>query len=107
MHQGSGVEDRSWRFLANHAIVLECISVAPAGRLRDIAASVGITEPAAVSIVGVLVDAGHLTRTRVGRRNEHTVHDELPLRHPLHSHHTVVELIAFLEGPTAEAERTS
>ena len=82
MNQGFGVEDRSWRFLTNHALVLD-------------------------SIVGDLVEAGYLTRTRVGRRNEYVVHDELPLRHSLHSHHTVAELIAFLEGPATEAERTS
>jgi hypothetical protein len=107
VNQGSGVGDRPWRFLTNHALVLECIAGAPTVRLRDIAASVGITERAAASIVGDLADAGYLTRTRVGRRNEYIVHDELPLRHPLHRHHTVAELIAFLEGPAADAQRTS
>jgi Winged helix DNA-binding domain len=107
VNQGFGVEDRSWRFLTNHALVLERIGGDPTVRLRDIAASVGITERAAASIVGDLVEAGYLTRTRVGRRNEYVVHDELPLRHSLHSHHTVAELIAFLQGPATEAERTS
>jgi DNA-binding transcriptional regulator PaaX len=68
-------------------------------RLRDIAAFVGITERAAATIVNDLVEAGYLTRTRVGRRNKYEVHDQLPLRHPLHRHHTVGELIKFLEGP--------
>lgn len=107
MNQGSGVDVPSWRFLTNHAHVLERIAGDPFIRLRDIAASVGITERAATSIVTDLVDAGYLTRTRVGRRNEYIVHDELPLRHPQHSHHTVAELIAFLEGPASEVERTS
>ena len=107
MSQGSGVEDHTWRFLTNHAHVLERIAGDPTVRLRDIAASVGITERAAASIVGDLVDAGYLTRTRVGRRNEYIVHAELPLRHPLHSHHTVAELIAFLEGPATESRRSS
>jgi DNA-binding transcriptional regulator PaaX len=68
-------------------------------RVRDIAAFVGITERAAATIVSDLVEAGYLTRTRIGRRNKYEVHDELPLRHPLHRHHTVGELITFLEGP--------
>jgi hypothetical protein len=106
VNQGSGVEARSWRFVTNHAHVLERIAGNPTVRLRDIAASVGITERAAASIVNDLVEAGYLTRTRVGRRNEYIVHDELPLRHPLHSHHTVAELIAFLEGPATEAQRS-
>lgn len=74
-------------------------------RLRDIAASVGITERAAASIVNDLVDAGYLTKTRIGRRNQYDVHDELPLRHPLHRHHTVGELIRFLEEPAADSRR--
>jgi DNA-binding transcriptional regulator PaaX len=102
MQQPVGVADFRWRFLTNHAHVLERIARDPTLRLRDVAADVGITERAAASIVNDLVDAGYLTRTRVGRRNSYVVHDELPLRHPLHSHRTVGELIRFLEGPAIE-----
>jgi hypothetical protein len=102
VNQPSTIEDHSWRFLTNHAHVLECIAGEPTVRLRDIAASVGITERAAASIVNDLADAGYLTRTRIGRRNTYVVHDELPLRHPLHRHHTVRELIRFLEAPVTE-----
>ena len=68
MNQSSGVEDHSWRFLTNHAHVLERIAGEPTVRLRDIAASVGITERAAATIVNDLVAAGYLTRTP-GRRH--------------------------------------
>lgn len=105
MNQPSGVRDHSWRFLTNHAHVLERIAGEPTARLRDIAASVGITERAAASIVNDLVEAGYLTKTRTGRRNAYQVHDELPLRHPLHRHHTVGELIQFLEGPATASRR--
>jgi MarR-like DNA-binding transcriptional regulator SgrR of sgrS sRNA len=97
VNQSSPVRD--WRFLTNHAHVLERIAGEPTVRLRDIAASVGITERAATTIVNDLVEAGYLTRTRTGRRNTYAVHYERPLRHPLHRHHTVGELIGFLEGP--------
>jgi DNA-binding transcriptional regulator PaaX len=103
--QPSGIGDHSWRFLTNHAHVLERIAGEPTLRLRDIAASVGITERAAATIVNDLVQAGYLTRTRIGRRNKYAVHDELPLRHPLHRHHTVGELIEFLEGPASASRR--
>ena len=106
MNQGSSVGDHSWRFLTNHAHVLECIAGEPTLRLRDIAASVGVTERAAATIVNDLVAAGYLTRTRIGRRNKYEVHEELPLRHPLHRHHTVGELIQFLEGPATSRRRT-
>ena len=99
MNQSSGIRDHSWRFLTNHAHVLERIAGEPTVRLRDVAASVGITERAAATIVNDLVEAGYLTRTRIGRRNKYDVHDELPLRHPLHRHHTVGELIGFLTAP--------
>jgi predicted transcriptional regulator len=85
--------------VTNHAHVLERIAGEPTLRLRDIAASVGVTERAAATIVNDLVEAGYLTRTRIGRRNKYEVHEELPLRHPLHRHHTVGELIQFLKGP--------
>ena len=74
----------------------------PTARLRDIAASVDITERTAAQIVGDLERAGYLTKTRHGRRNHHEVHDELPLRHTLQRHHTVGDLIRFLEGPGAK-----
>jgi DNA-binding IscR family transcriptional regulator len=88
--------------MTNHAHVLECIAADPTTRLRDIAASVGITERTAAQIVGDLERAGYLTKTRNGRRNHYEVHDELPLRHPQHRHHTVGDLIRFLEGPAAK-----
>src|SRR5919205_1151181 len=107
MQQPVGVADVRWRFLTNHAHVLERIAGDPTLRLRDIAASVGITERAAASIVNDLVDAGYVTRTRTGRRNTYVVHDDLPLRHPLHSHHTVGELIQFLEAPATDPRDAS
>ena len=88
--------------MTNHAHVLERIAADPTVRLRDIAASVGITERTAAQIVGELERAGYLTKTRNGRRNHYEVHDELPLRHPLHRHHTIGDLIRFLEGPTTK-----
>jgi DNA-binding IclR family transcriptional regulator len=89
-----------WRFLTNHAHVLVCIAADPTARLRDIAESVGVTERTATQLVRDLEQAGYLTKTRTGRRNHYEVHDELPLRHVRHRHHTVGELIRFLQAPT-------
>ena len=96
MKSGSRDEHR-WKFATNHAHVLQCIAADPIVRLRDIAASVGITERTAAHIVKDLEWAGYLTKTRDGRRNRYDVHSELPLRHPRHQHRTVGELIRFLE----------
>jgi DeoR/GlpR family transcriptional regulator of sugar metabolism len=95
----SGNDYQVWRFVTNHAHVLACIATDPSARLRDIAATVGITERTAGQIVSELEQAGYLTKTRVGRRNTYEVHGELPLRHPQHGHHTVGELIRFLQAP--------
>jgi DNA-binding MarR family transcriptional regulator len=96
-----------WRFATNHAHVLQCIAADPTARLRDIAASVGITERTAAHIVKDLEQAGYLTKTRTGRRNYHEVHAELRLRHPRHRHRTVGELIRFLDGADGTGEKSS
>src|SRR6059058_545832 len=99
MESSSGDDYHRWRFVTNHAHVLEVIASDPTVRLRDIAAAVGITERTAAQIVNDLEAAGYLTKVRDGRRNRYEVHEELPLRHPRHRHHTVGELIGFLEAP--------
>ena len=98
MKSSSGDDNGSWRFVTNHGHVLACIAADPSARLRDIALTIGITERAVGQIVRDLELAGYLTKTRVGRRNEYEVHGDLPLRHPQHRHHSVGELIQFLQA---------
>ena len=101
--KSSSRNEHSWRFVTNHAHVLEHVYADPAARLRDIAASVGITERTAAHIVNDLEAAGYLTKTRDGRRNRYLVRGELPLRHPRHRHRTVGDLIRFLETNEAQS----
>ena len=96
---GTGDDNRSWRFVTNHAHVLAFIATDPDARLRDIAITVGITERTAAQIISDLEHDGYLTKMRVGRRNRYELHGELPLRHPQHCHHTIGELISFLASP--------
>ena len=103
MNTSSRKFDHNWRFLTNYAHVLTAVGANPTLRLRDIAATVGVTERTAVQIVNDLVRAGYLTKTRNGRRNTYEIHDELPLRHPRHRHHTVGDLIRFLQDPAEVA----
>jgi hypothetical protein len=49
----------SWSFLTSHAGALLCIAHDPGARLRDIAASVGITERSAYGIVTDLTAVGY------------------------------------------------
>jgi len=87
-----------WTFLTNHTHVLVCVAREPGVKMREIAQRVGITERAATRIVGELVEAGYLTRHRVGARNFYELHPELPLRHPLEDGHQVGEVLAVLLG---------
>ncbi len=92
---------RTWTFLTNHAHALVCIARDPGTRIQDIADNVGITLRAAQNIVGDLVEAGYVGRTRVGRRNRYEVNTQLPLRHPLEHHHQIGELLQGLGTPEA------
>ncbi len=87
-----------WTFLTNHAHVLVCIARDPGVRLRDVAERVGITERATQGIVSDLVDAGYVTRTRVGRRNQYAVDADLPLRHPLEQEQVIGMLLDVLSA---------
>ena len=75
-------EMSTWTFITNHARVLMVITQDPTVRLRDIAATLEITERAAQRIVTELVDEGYLSRKREGRRNVYTVHPKRPMRAP-------------------------
>src|SRR3954465_15548064 len=102
MKSSSNDGDHSWRFVTNHGHVLECIAADPNARLGGGSPSVGSAERPAAQIVKDLEQAGYLTKTRVGRNSRYAVHAELPLRHPQHRHHTVGELIRFLEAPAGD-----
>ena len=69
-------------FLTNHGLALLCIASDPRARMRDIAATIGITERAAQRILADLVEAGYVSRRRDGRRNEYSVRTDLPLLLP-------------------------
>ena len=71
-----------WTFLTNHGHLLLAVAQAPDARVRDLAATVGISERAALTILGDLETAGYLHRTRVGRRNHYSLHPGQPFRHP-------------------------
>ena len=58
----------NWTFLTNHARVLLCIAHDPGVRLRDIAASLDITERSAYGIVTDLAEAGYIVKQKNGRR---------------------------------------
>jgi hypothetical protein len=72
----------SWGFLSNHARVLPCIARDPGARLRDIAASLGITERSAHGILTDLAETGYVARQKDGRRNRYRIQAYLPAPEP-------------------------
>jgi hypothetical protein len=85
-----------WTFLTNHGRVLLCIARDPGIRLRDIAASLGVTERSAFGIVTDLTEAGYIVKQRDGRRNRYEVQAHLPLREPTSRERTIGDLLALL-----------
>lgn len=91
---------RRWHFLTSHTQVLLALQRNPEARLRDVAATVGITERAAQRIVTDLVNAGYVERTRVGRRNRYRLNPHAPMRHPEQVEHEIGELLELMRPTT-------
>ncbi len=91
----------NWGFLTSHARVLMCIAHDPGARLRDIAATLGITERSAYGIVTELAEAGYVVKQKDGRRNRYQIQAHLPLPEPASRDRTVGEVLALLAGTDA------
>jgi DNA-binding transcriptional ArsR family regulator len=94
----------SWSFLTNHARVLLCIAHDPDARLRDIAASLGITERSVYGIVTDLTAAGYVVKHRDGRRNLYQIQAHLPLPEPASKEPAIGEVLALLIGSRARQQ---
>jgi MarR family len=88
----------SWTFLTSHARVLLLVARDPGVRLRDIAASLGISERSAFGIITDLVEAGYVVKEKDGRRNRYHIQAHLPLPEPTSQERTVGEVLALLTG---------
>jgi predicted transcriptional regulator len=93
---GGDRPERGWTFVTNHFLVLLCIAENPDVRMSEVAERVGVTERAVQRLVGDLVDAGYLIRSRHGRRNHYAINDEMPLRHLETQHRQLGELLGLL-----------
>ena len=85
-----------WGFLTNHALVLIHVANHPRSTLREIAAAVGITERAALSILRLMEEDAIVTRKKEGRRNRYFVDFNALLEHQLPGPYSVAELVEAL-----------
>ena len=88
----------SWTFLTIHARVLLLVANDPGVRLRDIAASLDITERSAFGIITDLVAAGYVIKGKDGRRNRYHIQAHLPLPEPDGRERTIGEILDLLTG---------
>jgi MarR family protein len=93
----------SWSFLTNHARVMLCIAHDPGARLRDIAASLGITDRSVHGIVTDLTAAGYVVKHRDGR-NRYQIQAHLPLPEPASQEPAIGEVLALLIGSRARQQ---
>ena len=93
-----------WSFLTNHARVLLCIAHDPSARLRDIAASLGITDRSVYGIVTDLTTAGYVVKHRDGRRSLYQIQAQLPLPEPASQEPAIGEVLALLMGNRARQQ---
>jgi DNA-binding transcriptional ArsR family regulator len=96
-----------WSFLTNHARVLVCIAHDPGVRLRDIAATIGITERSAFSIVTDLTEAGYVVKHKDGRRNRYRIQNHLPLPDAIGRERTIGEVLGLLIETRATEEEST
>ena len=89
----------NWSFLTNQAKALVCIAHDPGVRLRDIAATLGITDRTAFGIVNDLASAGYVVKEKAGRRNRYRIEAHVSLRESIIREQTVGELLAILVNP--------
>lgn len=94
----------AWSFLTNHARVLLVIAGNPDIRLREIAATVGISERRAHGLVTDLAASGYLTKKRDGRRNTYEIQSERPLEDDLTQPRPIGEILDLLSD-TRDAEQ--
>jgi predicted transcriptional regulator len=90
-------DEKAWTFVTSHTQVLLCIASDPDVRMRDVAATVGITERAAQRILADLVESGYVERTLVGRRNHYQVNETMMMRHASQEGHEIGGLLSLLK----------
>jgi predicted ArsR family transcriptional regulator len=91
----------SWTFLTTHARVMLLVAHDPEVRLRDIAASLDITERSAFGVITDLVEAGYVIKEKDGRRNRYHIQAHRPLPEPDGRERTIGEIVALLTGTGA------
>jgi DeoR/GlpR family transcriptional regulator of sugar metabolism len=95
------VNERDWAFITSHAAILIEVHRNPNATVRELADAADLTERQAHRVLGDLVEAAYVMRTRVGRRNTYRVNPDRPMRHRSVAHHRIGELLTALASRPA------
>ena len=95
--------NKPWTFITNHGAVLGIIGERSKITVREISSYLGITERTVHNILSDLVEAGYITKTKVGRRNQFVVHPDLPMRRAEQRQVEVGALLHVLSRPPDKA----
>lgn len=90
----------TWTFITNHGTVLSIIGQHSCITIREIAATLGITERTVHRILKDLLVEGYITKTKDGKLNRYDINENLPLRHASKRDVLVGELLEILEPKT-------
>lgn len=71
-------------------------------RLREITATLEISERGMSGIVTDLADAGYVVKDKHGRRNRYRIHADLPLPEAIAQQLTIGEALELLIGPSRQ-----
>jgi predicted transcriptional regulator len=82
--------------LTNHAHVLLIIAQKPDVRMREIAATIGLTERAVQRLIDELTANGCIVVTKSGRRNQYKIRLDHPLDHPVEQSRSLGDLLRFM-----------
>jgi hypothetical protein len=94
----------SWTFLTPHARVLLCVAHDPGVRLRDLAASLNISERSAFGIITDLAQAGYVVKEKDGRRNRYHIQAHLPVPEQDGRERTIGEILNLLTGTDTDRD---
>lgn len=103
--------ERSWGLWSRQGLVLIYIALNPDSTVRDIAASMGLTQRAIWDGIGDLRRAGMIDTRKDGRRHRYRVNLEGPFKHPTIRGVTLrtvlgnLSPVASREGASAAAAR--
>ncbi len=103
--------DKRWHLWSRQGSVLLYIALNPDSTVREIAASMGLTQRAIWDHIGDLRRAGMIETRKDGRRNRYSVNLDGPFKHPTISGVTLRTLLINLasaplrEGAGAAAAR--